>query len=181
MTTQSLQSSNDCENIKNSEKTKKSECGAYLYSTCVKELVNINRLHVVLHGQKVVILVDTGSTINAISSVACAKLGLKIAPLHSSDYQYCTLANGKQENFLGTTSTDIQMDSFMDAINFYVLPGSDEYIIMGCPFLQNSDAIIDFKANCIKFGDAKVQFCKTTIYKVQSTKYKVHFFLLPSA
>ena len=96
--------------VKSVTKSDNRESGAFLSATNVHNIQGVNKLCATICNQQVAVLIDTGSTINAISTSLCKKLSATIKPLCDIDYSFCTLANGATANFSGKIETDIHND-----------------------------------------------------------------------
>ena len=143
--------------VKNNHEDK-SVCSAFVSATCIKDFKGVNKISAILNGRDIDILVDTGSTINAISSELVKLLRGKVKPLKSADFRSCTLADGSKSTFCGTAKLTVKLGDIDATVLFYVLPATYEYAILGCTFLNDYDATIDFSKRCIKLKDATINF-----------------------
>ena len=149
-----------CSGVKCSEVTKNDnhESSAHVNITCVKNITNINKVKAELCGVTLEILIDTGSTVNAISSSLVDAMGKDLDPLTCNDYKSCTLADSSRAVFKGKVTLDIIFGDLKTDITFYVLPATYDYAIIGCAFLRKYGANINFEKNCVEFNGATINF-----------------------
>ena len=136
------------------------EIGAFLSTTSVHNFNGFNKVCGVINNKCCEVLIDTGSTVNCISSALARKLECVIQPISALDYKVCTLANGAQADFVGKVNTFIQFKEVKSAVDFYVLQSNCEYAIIGCNLLQRLGAVINFGGNYVQFKDATINFCE---------------------
>ena len=136
---------------------------AFISVSCTKDFKGVNQICAEFNGRSTDVLIDTGSTVNAVSSKLVKKLNSVIAPLRLSEFKLCTLADGSKANFLGTTVITVKFGDIVSDIHFYVLPASHEYAILGCSFLSDFSATIDFNRKCIKLHGATINFIDNDI------------------
>ena len=68
------------------EKTDNREQCAFLSATCVEKFKSLNKMSAVLNDCKVEVLIDTGSSVNAISSDLVESINCNLLPLSTTDY-----------------------------------------------------------------------------------------------
>ena len=124
----------------------------------IRDLSTRNRISVTINGKDVDMLIDTGSSINAVTKKMAQALQCDISPLDTNDYTSCTLANGGSERFLGKTKVKFEFPEFKHEAEFLVLPSEAESIILGCQTLTKLKAIIDFPNRCVIFETAVINF-----------------------
>ena len=134
------------------------EDSVYIGVTNIKNLKNVNKITGIISNKTVDIMIDTGSTVNAISDSLVKSLKLEVLPLSDGHYKTCTLANGARTLFKGIVSANIGIGNFSSCVTFYVLSADYNFAILGCDFLSQNGVTIDFDKKILSFNDAHISF-----------------------
>ncbi|KAI5152754.1 hypothetical protein ENBRE01_2980 [Enteropsectra breve] len=99
-------------------------------------------------------LLDTGARRNYMSSATAKKTQVKISPVDI--IKRVELGNGSSVNVIGTAEAEIRLEEFPAFTfkeTFSILEGTLEEILLGCPFLNAHEIMIDYREQKLRIVD----------------------------
>ena len=141
----------ECEELKGSVSIDFCEQTACISRVMVKTL--FAKVQLLVNDEDMAVLIDTGSTVNAVTNEVVERLECPMLPLTDVDYTECTLANGASEVFLGKVKLMLKFPDFLHETDFYVMPSAYESVILGCETLNVLKAEMSLCDQSIKFHD----------------------------
>ena len=115
-----------------------------------------NFIGVVIKGQRIRLLVDTGSGISIVSMSRLKEIVGKKPRLAPSDIPCIHGISAGPVRILGTYELSLNINEAIFPTKFYVLSSINQPILVGLDFLKSSKAVIDASAGMITFCDDMV-------------------------
>ena len=85
------------------------------------EIIPGNMIMVTINRRKVPLLIDSGASVNCISSIFASKIGAEISPLTEERHKNLISADGKQLKILGQTELSIGLKGLLVPQTFHVI------------------------------------------------------------
>ena len=102
-------------------------------------------------GQRAVCLVDSGASGNFISSDFVNQHSLSLQSLSSDQASHVTLADGSQQSAVGVLKdVELRLQSYSTSLDLVAIPLSGYDVILGMPWLEDANPIIDWKEKIIQ-------------------------------
>lgn len=115
----------------------------------INELYGHNRINVCVAGYRIQAMVDTGSSISAISTAMLNKIN-KIIPVKTEAVnKICTLADGSDIALEHVFIVPVVINNVTYNVKLYILPVQHIDMIIGHDVLAQQNAIIDYKRNVV--------------------------------
>ncbi len=110
---------------------------------------NTNRpiITIRLNGKPIPALIDTGADVNLISDSLITRGSYK--PVNTRLQLAC---EGESAKVIGNADLTIDIEGIVISAKFLVVPGIEPRIILGMPFLQDNQTILDFTRGCAYLG-----------------------------
>ena len=113
-------------------------------------VMDINKIFIKIKGTFISALIDTGARISCIDLRLVKRLNLKIEqPSGNPSCLYS--ADGKQMEVFGLVQVDVRINGLRMPAEFQVLQDLTHQVILGIPFLQENQAIINLNQRTISF------------------------------
>jgi len=133
--------------------TKPPEFALLIREPC-NSLISYIKLFGTLNNHPVAGILDTGARSNYICHSVLQETGLKLTSAKCNSK--VELGNGTTANIIGVVTAKLQLKefpSFEFTENFLVINGTLKEILLGSPFLNNNDVMIDYRQKHLRIVD----------------------------
>ena len=121
------------------------------------DIINENYITVNIRDTEFLALLDTGAVKTLLSEELAQRLGVDLIPLDSTDISVLYAADGSPMPVRAKTTLAMNISGVKVRQEVQVIQKLNHLMILGCDFLRQSNAVIDFGKHLVSFADTAIE------------------------